>query len=162
MHAHNHPCLILKSPLYRYSLCLIQSGWGNQKQIGLHRGEGEGIAGERETIMAFLTLPLNRSQVINEIKGTKECKIKWLLSCKSEEFPQWQWLSGKESACNAGTSGDPGSIPGSRYPLEVKMATHSSTLAWRIPWTEEPGEQHSIGSQSWTWLKCLSSSIQEK
>ena len=32
-------------------------------------------------------------------------------------------------------------------PLEVEMATHSSILAWRIPWTEEPGEQQSIGSQ---------------
>ena len=32
------------------------------------------------------------------------------------------------------------------------MATHSSILAWRIPWTEEPGRQHSIGSQSRTQL----------
>ena len=34
------------------------------------------------------------------------------------------------------------------------MATHSSVLAWRIPWTEEPGR--SMGSQSWTQLKQLS------
>ena len=33
-------------------------------------------------------------------------------------------------------------------PLEGGMATHSSTLAWRIPWTEEPGGLHSMGSQS--------------
>ena len=32
-------------------------------------------------------------------------------------------------------------------PLEEGMATHSSTLAWRIPWTEEPGGQRSMGSQ---------------
>ena len=32
-------------------------------------------------------------------------------------------------------------------PLEEDMATHSSTLAWRIPWTEEPGERQSMGSQ---------------
>ena len=32
-------------------------------------------------------------------------------------------------------------------PLENKMATHSSILAWRIPWTEEPGRLHSMGSQ---------------
>ena len=31
--------------------------------------------------------------------------------------------------------------------LEKEMATHSSTLAWRIPWTEEPGELQSTGSQ---------------
>ena len=32
-------------------------------------------------------------------------------------------------------------------PLEEEMATHSSILAWRIPWTEEPGGMHSVGSQ---------------
>ena len=39
---------------------------------------------------------------------------------------------GKESAWNAG---DPGSIPGLEDPLEKGKATHSSILAWRIPWT---------------------------
>ena len=42
----------------------------------------------------------------------------------------------KESACNAG---DPGLILGQEDPLEKGMATHSSILAWRIPWTEKPG-----------------------
>ena len=46
----------------------------------------------------------------------------------------------KESVCNAG---DPGSIPGWGRPLEKEMATHSSILAWRIPWREEPGGLHS-------------------
>ena len=32
-------------------------------------------------------------------------------------------------------------------PLEEDMATHSSTLAWRIPWTEEPGRLQSMGLQ---------------
>ena len=32
-------------------------------------------------------------------------------------------------------------------PLEKEMATHSSTLAWKIPWTEEPGRLQSMGSQ---------------
>ena len=32
-------------------------------------------------------------------------------------------------------------------PLEEDMVTHSSILAWRIPWTEEPGGVHSIGFQ---------------
>ena len=32
-------------------------------------------------------------------------------------------------------------------PVEEGMATHSSILGWRIPWTEEPGELQSIGSQ---------------
>ena len=38
-------------------------------------------------------------------------------------------------------------------PLEEEMVTHSSVLAWRIPWTEEPGVLQSIGSQSQTRLK---------
>ena len=37
---------------------------------------------------------------------------------------------------------------GQEEPLEKEMATHSSTLAWKIPWTEEPGRLQSMGSQS--------------
>ena len=37
--------------------------------------------------------------------------------------------------------------------MEKEMATHCSILAWEIPWTEEPGEQQSIGLQSPTLLK---------
>ena len=36
---------------------------------------------------------------------------------------------------------------GQEDPLEEGMATHSSILAWRIPWTEEPGGPQSMGSQ---------------
>ena len=36
---------------------------------------------------------------------------------------------------------------GGKDPLEKEMATHSSILAWRIPWTEEPGELQSMGLQ---------------
>ena len=36
---------------------------------------------------------------------------------------------------------------GQEDPLEKGMATHSSILAWRIPWTEEPGGLQSMGSQ---------------
>ena len=32
-------------------------------------------------------------------------------------------------------------------PLEKEMAIHSSTIAWKIPWTEEPGREESMGSQ---------------
>ena len=35
---------------------------------------------------------------------------------------------------------------GQEDPLEKEMATHSSTLAWKTPWTEEPGRLHSMGS----------------
>ena len=42
---------------------------------------------------------------------------------------------------------DVGSTPGWDNPLEECMATHSSILAWRIPWTEEPGGLQSMGLQ---------------
>ena len=63
--------------------------------------------------------------------------------------PEWQsrlprWLSSKESASNVR---DLGSIPGSGKSPEKEMATLSSILAWRIPWTGEPGRLQSIGSQ---------------
>ena len=51
----------------------------------------------------------------------------------------------KESACSAG---DPNSTPGWEDPLEKEMATHSSILAWKISWTEEPGGLLSMASQS--------------
>ena len=50
---------------------------------------------------------------------------------------------------NAGNVRDVGSIPtiGWEDPLEEGMATHSSILAWRVPWTEEPGGLQFTGSQ---------------
>ena len=36
---------------------------------------------------------------------------------------------------------------GQEYPLEEEMATHSNVLAWRIPWTEEPGKLQSTKTQ---------------
>ena len=50
----------------------------------------------------------------------------------------------QETTCNAG---DLGSVPGQEDPLEKGMATHSSILAWEIPWTEVPAGLQSIGSQ---------------
>ena len=49
---------------------------------------------------------------------------------------------GEASICNAG---DLGSIPGWEDPLEKEMAAHSSILAWKIPWTMEPGRLPSWG-----------------
>ena len=45
---------------------------------------------------------------------------------------------------------------GQEDPLETEMATHSSILAWEIPWTEEPGGLQSMGQQqSWARLSDL-------
>ena len=49
-------------------------------------------------------------------------------------------------------------------PLEKEMATHSSTLAWKIPWKEEPGRLHSMGSQrvGHDWATSLSLSLSSR
>ena len=48
-----------------------------------------------------------------------------------------QWV--KNQPANAKDTGDVNLISGWEDPLEEGMATHSSILAWRIPWTEQPG-----------------------
>ena len=48
---------------------------------------------------------------------------------------------------DAGDIRDAGSVSGSEDPLEEGMATHSSTLAWKIQWTEDPGGLQSMRSQ---------------
>ena len=48
------------------------------------------------------------------------------------------WLSSKEYTCSARDAGDAVRSLGQENPLEEDMVTHSSILAWRIPWTEEP------------------------
>ena len=45
----------------------------------------------------------------------------------------------KNLPANTGDAGDAGSTLGQEDPLEQGMAIHSSILAWRIPWTEDPG-----------------------
>ena len=53
----------------------------------------------------------------------------------------------KNMPANAGEERDAGQNLGQVDPLEEGMATHSSILAWRIPWTDEPAGLQSIGSQ---------------
>ena len=54
---------------------------------------------------------------------------------------------GKEPDCHAGDLRDAGSILGQEDPPGEETATHSSILAWRIPWIEKPGRLKSMGSQ---------------
>ena len=53
----------------------------------------------------------------------------------------------KNQSASVGDTRGSGSIPGWESSLEAEMATSSSILAWRIPWTEEPGGLQSLGSQ---------------
>ena len=68
-----------------------------------------------------------------------------LVSIPVRVFPNGS--AGKESICNAGDTGDVGSIPGLGRSLEKEMATHSGILAWKISWTEEPSGLQSKESE---------------
>ena len=53
----------------------------------------------------------------------------------------------KNLPANSGDTGDVGSCLGQKDPLEEEIATHSSVLVWKIPWTEEPSGLQSTESQ---------------
>ena len=67
--------------------------------------------------------------------------IKGIEEKKKKSFPG---SGGKGSACNVG---DLRLIPGLGRPLEKGVATHSSILAWKVPWTEESDRLQSMGLQ---------------
>jgi len=54
---------------------------------------------------------------------------------------------GSDSKASVYNAGDPGLSPGLGRSLGEGNAIHSSTIAWKIPWTEEPGRLQSMGSQ---------------
>ena len=119
--------------------------------------------------MDFQTLRVTRTTQMNsrEILGMIAELGDWSLShlrlyhsttfssAKSDMGLSWwlpQWLSG---------SANTGLLPlqqsqvrslGWKNPLEKEIATHSSILAWEIPWTEEPGGLQTMGSQRVTQL----------
>ena len=87
---------------------------------------------------------LCQSQVLpKEGKGHVAQSIPLYPSCLNSGLPS-SGAAVKNLPAKAGGSGDVGSVPGSGRYLE-RMATHSSILAWRIPWTEEPGRLQSRG-----------------
>ena len=82
---------------------------------------------------------LNSQEYIVFVQSLQLVNVTLLFRLTHSGFPGGS--EGKESACNVG---DPGSIPGSGRSLEMGTATHSSILACRIPWTEEPGGLQSM------------------
>ena len=72
---------------------------------------------------------------------------------KSKVLNRMGFLGGSVVKNPPANAGDMGSIPGSGRSLGEGNGTHSSILAWEIPWIEEPGGLQSMGSQkSWTQL----------
>ena len=96
--------------------------------------------GRKNTVLMRETIITNMF-----VLRAKHCICHFIISMSvSPELPRW--FSGKESTCQCERCGF---HPWVRkiHPLEKEMATHSGILAWRIPWTEEPGGLQSTGSQ---------------
>ena len=75
-------------------------------------------------------------------------QLKMLIKCE-DGLPQW--FSGKESTCNAGDVRDRVQSKSREDSLKEGMATHSSILARKIPWTKNASELWSVESEShWT------------
>ena len=72
---------------------------------------------------------------------TEDCQVPLSMGFSRQEY--WSGLP----CPPLGNLPDPGAEPGFLNVLEKEMATHSSTFAWKIPWTEEPGRLQSMGSQ---------------
>ena len=81
--------------------------------------------GSRITGLARLAGALNGVVVSNSISSLLAQRVKCLPAIQETWVPSMGWED----------------------PLEKAMATHSSTLAWKMPWMEEPGRLHSIGLQ---------------
>ena len=103
-----------------------------------------------------LSMPLLQGSPLRTLKR-KALKITVLFSANERRELPW-WLNGKKFACHAGDTGDMGSIPKwGRFPGggNGNLLQYS---CWRIPWTEEPGELHTVHrvAKNRTRLKRLS------
>ena len=83
--------------------------------------------------------------ILDTISGSQRNSFYLLLHCLFNNL--FDFPGGSDGKASAYRAGDPGLVPGSEDPLEKETATHSSTLAWKIPWTEKPGRLQSIGLQ---------------
>ena len=138
----------------------VAKGWTRLKRLTTHaRMLGGGLSSSLPRLLTELPERPPDMQLASNFDLASEAwpmvRTVWLIqpmevcTCRGESlgavlrgmyFPESS--VGKESACN---TGDLGSIPGSGRTLEKEMATHSSTLAQRIPRTEEPGRLQSMG-----------------
>ena len=97
------------------------------------------------TCLKEIDLKKDQSVVDLQCCVSFRCEAQWY---RTEKHRLPWWLSGKESACNAGDIEDMGSIPGSgRSPGGKHGKIHFNMLAWRIPRTEESGRLPSMGLQ---------------
>ena len=102
------------------------------------------IEEQKEKLRKQSHLPSHHKEktIPREKKKKKTFTPKPKMPMKKIDFPDGS--EDKESVFNAG---DPGSIPGLGKSSGERNASHFTILAWRIPWTEEPGRLQSMGSQ---------------
>ena len=124
-----------------YQGCPIK--WGQKNQV---------VAGEKHEIKRVFLVSLfngkNYSKAAWWRKDSLETEEKLMTNFKKRRIASISSVSQvvlvtMNLPANAGDAGD----LGWEDPMEKSMATHSSILVWRIPWTEEPGELQSKGSQ---------------
>ena len=84
-------------------------------------------------MLASITVEVMRLLKLKKLSLFQILKIRWDYSCFGG-FP-----CGTVAKNLSANAGDAGSVPESGRSPEREMATHSSILAWEIPWTEEPG-----------------------
>ena len=131
---------------FHFSLSCIGEGNGNPLQCSCLENPRDGeawwaaVSGVAQSRTRLKRLSSSIS-IFVEASATFSCAVQDL----SRHFPVG--ASSKELLANAGHVRDAGSINrlGREDPLEEGIATHSSILAWRIPWTEEPGRGYSPG-----------------
>ena len=75
-----------------------------------------------------------------------------MLNCNCLLSDSWGFPGSSVVKNLPANTGDSSSIPGLEDVLEYEMATHSSILTWKIPWTEEALQATVHGPQSWTQL----------
>ena len=90
-------------------------------------------------LSACKLMPLNKCSPEKKTRNSLRSRA-IRLKCWASQVAQWLPANAEEAKVA-------GLIPGAGRPLEEGTATHSSILAWRIPWTEEPGGLQSRGSQ---------------
>ena len=132
---------------------------GSQKKWEESRTEERNdISGQRnlDEVVKAPWLASKRGDVDYRVKGDIDCLPRLfggiggasLVAQMVKNLPSmWKpWVG----VCRIKESNPQCLIPGQEDPLEKGMATHSSILAWEIPWTEKPGGLWSVGSQSQT------------
>ena len=128
----------------------------SQRAELLRMGEGAHAETSQSALMVILKLAISAliSVILIVLSAAFSSRGSLFPFLRSQFSELWQLVvatgfpGGSDSQAPVCNAGDPDSIPGlGRYP-EKEIAAHSSTLAWKIPWTEEPGRLQSMGSQA--------------